>query len=98
MYGYYRLQENDLVSSKVSLELERNLLKSSAKFRPLLKLLGKDASNLKFDFQLSGTTNSLNFRWLESDFKQRLRDSIPDFIERQIEKKVEEILEPISKK
>lgn len=96
--GYYRLDKDGLVSSQLSLGLERGLLKNSTKFRPLLRILGKDAPDLRFDFQLSGTHKALNFQWLESDFKKRLRDSIPDFIERKIEKTVEEILEPISQK
>ena len=94
--GNFKLYKDNLVSSKLSLALERKLLERSSKFRPLLKLLGKDAENLKFDFQLSGVLSSMNFQWLESDFKNRLRNSIPDFIERKIEKNVEKILDPIS--
>ena len=92
MEGYFRLFENDLVASKLSLELSREILEASPKFKLILKLLGKEFSSLKFDFQLSGLIKEMNFKWLDSYFKKRLRDSIPDFIERGIERKIENIL------
>jgi len=91
--GYFSLGHNDLVSSKISLFFSRELLQKSAKFRPLLNLLGKDFNNLVFDFQLSGNLHRMNFQWLQSDFKRKIQASIPHFIERKIDRDVEKIIE-----
>ncbi|MDD5348555.1 MAG: hypothetical protein PHT59_08075 [Candidatus Omnitrophica bacterium] len=39
----------------------------------------------------------MNFLWLESDFKRRLRDAIPGFLEKHVEKQIEESLAPLSR-
>jgi hypothetical protein len=76
--------------------LPRDLLQTSSKFRPLLKVLQSDMPFLTFDFQLSGRVEAMNFKWLESDFKKKVQDYIPNFIERHIEKKVEEAINSIT--
>ncbi|MBN2120537.1 MAG: hypothetical protein JW734_05740 [Candidatus Omnitrophica bacterium] len=96
--GYFGVDEDDLVSSKLSLVLSRRLLEESVKFNSLLKLLGPDFSELSFDFQLSGDARAMNIHWLESDFKLGLKKAIPDFIERSIEAKLEKIIKSISAK
>ena len=98
MQGYYRLFVNDLVSSKLSLGLSRRILETSPKFKSLLKLLGKEFSALDFNFQLSGSYNELNFKWLDSDFKEKLKERIPDFMERGIERKIKAITESVPKR
>jgi hypothetical protein len=94
--GYFTLGENDWVSSKLSLTLTRDLLGQSPKFTPLLRLLSKDFNSLNFDFQLSGILHKMNFHWLQSDFKRKLQEAIPHFIETRIDKNIEEIIESIS--
>ncbi len=94
--GYFTLGKNDLVSSKLSLALTRDLLKESPKFTALLKLLSKDLTNLRFNFQLSGNLHGINFQWLKSDLKRELEDSIPGFIQRKLEKDVEDAIASIS--
>jgi hypothetical protein len=94
--GSFGLGQNDLVSSKLSLTFSRALLQSSPKFTPLLRLLDKDLTSLCFDFQLSGILHKMNFYWLQSDFKKRLQQAIPSFIERRIDKNIEEAIHVIS--
>lgn len=96
--GYFSIRENDLVSSKLSLGFTKDLMQKSAKFTPLLKLLKKDFAFLNFDFQLSGNLHAMNFQWLESDFKRNIQDLIPNFIQRRLERGVEDIIESISGK
>ena len=90
--GYFRQFRNDLVASKLSLGLSREILQKSPKFNSLLKLLGREFDSLSFDFQLSGVFDDLNFKWLDSKFKEKLKEKIPDFIERGIERKIEAII------
>lgn len=95
--GDFSLHEKDLVSGKFFMSLSRDLLKDSEKFKPLLRIIGQDMPVIDFDFQLSGLSGAMNFKWLESDFKKRLEKTLPGFVERGIEKKVEEAIYSISK-
>ncbi|MFH1767862.1 MAG: hypothetical protein ABH858_01705 [Candidatus Omnitrophota bacterium] len=94
--GYFTLYENKLISSRISLGLSRELLKDSPKFRRLINYLNPDTPSLVLDFQLSGSLGAVNFKWLDSDFRRKIKKLIPDFIERQLEGKVEENIRSIS--
>ena len=94
--GGFHLGTNDMVNSKLSLTCSRHLLQSSVKFRPLLRLVSKQTDELTFEFRLSGNLHKMNFLWLESDFKRKLRDAIPGFMERSVERKIEESLQPLA--
>lgn len=96
--GDFSAYENGLASGKFFLSISQGLLDNSDKFKPLLELLGKDVPVIDFDFQLSGILESMNFQWLESDFKKRIQKRLPGFIERGIERKVEEAVKSISDK
>jgi hypothetical protein len=93
MAGAFHLGNNNMVASKLALTCNRGLLERSAKFKPLMGLVGKDVNALTFEFRLSGNLHQMNFLWLESDFKRKLRDAIPGFLERSVERKIEESLE-----
>jgi len=93
--GFFGLGHSNLVSSTLSLSLSRKLMKESAKFTPLFNLLGKDFNSLIFDFQLSGSLHKMNFYWLQSDFKRKIQASIPNFIERKIDRDIEKVIENI---
>jgi len=94
--GYYSVREDDMISSKIFLNLTKSMLKESRKFIPLINIAGRDAESFNFDFQISGLLNAMNFKWLESDFKSKLQSSMPGFIERKIERNIEEAIESIS--
>lgn len=94
--GYFGISASDLVSSVILLRLSKNTIKESAKFKPLIRLLRDDFSSLEFDFKLSGLSNAMNFKWLKSDFKKKIQDAIPGFVERAIERKVEDAIEAIA--
>jgi hypothetical protein len=96
--GDFSLKENDLVNGKFYLNLSKALIKESPKFKPLIRLVGEDFSTLNFDFQLSGKRKLMNFQWLDSDFKKELREAIPGFIQRKIERETEAIIQSISTK
>ncbi len=94
--GNFMLGDKSMVSSILSLDFSKNLMQSSPKFRSLLRILGDKATSISFDFQLSGLINRMNFKWLESDFKNELKSLLPGFIERSIEKRVEDIMQDFS--
>lgn len=94
--GYFHLYKSNLVSGIFSLGFSRRLLSESSKFRTLLRLLETKESSVEFEFKLSGLFETMNFKWLASDFKQKLEDLLSRNMERKIEKSIEEVIESIS--
>jgi hypothetical protein len=90
--GYYGVN-NGMVSSKIALTIPRDVLAKSEKFKPLVKLVGRNMPLFDFDFQLSGPSDAMNFKWLDSEFKNKLKKAIPGFVEHGIERQVETILD-----
>ena len=91
--GYFDLYANDLVAGKATVILSKRILQSSPRQRVLAKRLDKDAVAANFDFQFSGTFEAINFKWLESELRDKIKSYIPDFIERSIERKIEKSLD-----
>ncbi len=87
--GYFHLDQNDLVSSQLSLGFTKKLLTESPKLLPILKIFSQEQGFLDFDFQLSGDIDAMNFQWLPSEVKQKIQDRIPNFIERKIERNID---------
>jgi len=96
--GYFTLYENDLVSSKLSLSFSKELLMNSPKLKKIFNYFDKEVPFLKFDFQLSGFFQTMNFKWLESGFKQFLKDLLPYRVKSKLEEATEKIIKSISEK
>jgi len=94
--GNFNIKENDLVESNISLVLPWEVLKTSPKFNLLLALISGKTDSLSFDFQLSGLSKALNFKWMESEFKRKIKKMLPGFVERGLEKKIEKATDSIS--
>ncbi|MBI5150029.1 MAG: hypothetical protein HZA28_04575 [Candidatus Omnitrophica bacterium] len=92
--GYFNVDKNNLVSSYLSLAFSKRLLGESPKFRPILKIFGEDIPAVIFDFQLSGRQDAMNFQWLPSAHKSMIQERIPNFIERIIERNIDEMIAP----
>lgn len=94
--GNFKLKEADMVASRISLSIRKKLLRESAKFNALLNFLATKQDWIKFNFQLSGNLHKMNFQWLKSDFKDELQRGMPNFVQRNLEKKLESMIESIS--
>jgi hypothetical protein len=88
IHGYFNIDKRELVSSKLSMEFQRGFLKHSAKLRRIADIFDEQVNAVIFNFQLSGSQHAMNFQWLDSDHKIKIRETIPDFIERMIERRV----------
>lgn len=95
--GLFKLKEADMVTSRISLSIRKKLLRESAKFNALLNFLDTKQDWIKFNFQLSGNLHKMNFQWLKSDFKDELQRGVPNFVQRNLEKKLESMIESISR-
>jgi len=94
--GNFILKNNEMLSSQLSISIARDLLSQSSKFQLLLGLMRNDTTAVNFAFQLSGLYKSPNFKWLESDFKDKIKKILPGFLERGIEKKIEKAIQSIA--
>jgi len=96
--GNFKLGQGDSVSSRMSLSFSKPLIDTSSKLKPLLRLLRdeNEFSLLNFDFKLSGNLHKMNFQLLQSDFKRKFMLAIPNFMERRIERNMEDIIKSIS--
>ncbi|TBR18084.1 hypothetical protein EPO66_01670 [bacterium] len=93
--GNFKLGENNMAKSNISLSFSRPLLATSRKFTPLLRLLENKFEFLNFDFQMSGNLDRMNFQWLKSDFRDKVSQAIPGFMERKIERDIEDFINTI---
>jgi hypothetical protein len=91
--GYFHMDRNNLVASVLSLSFSRRLLKGSPKLRPILRIFGDEVPAVIFNFQLSGEQDAMSFQWLPSEHKQKIQERIPDFVERIIERNIDEMME-----
>ncbi len=92
--GHFNVDKDKMVDSYLSLKFSKGLLAESSDFRPILKIFDENTPGVIFDFQLSGNQDAMNFQWLPSEHKQRIQERIPDFIERIIERNIDEMIEP----
>ena len=91
--GYFHIDRNNLVASVLSLAFSKRLLGESPKFRPILKIFGDEVPAVIFNFQLSGEQDAMSFQWLPSEHKRKIQERIPDFVERTIERNIDEMIE-----
>jgi hypothetical protein len=93
--GDFAIDKNNLVASYLSLAFSKKLLDESAKFRPVLRIFGEDIPMVIFDFQLAGPQEALNFQWMPSPHKNMIQERIPNFVERIIERRIDEMMAPV---
>lgn len=96
--GFFNVDKDNFVSSKLNLIFSRGLMYSSPKLRAILKMFDRETQSVDFDFQLSGGHDALNFQWLDSESKRRIQKRIPNFIERIIERRIDASMEEEEKK
>lgn len=93
--GDFAIDKSSLVTSYLSLAFSKKLLGESAKFRPVLRIFGEDTPMVIFDFQLAGPQEALNFQWMPSPHKNMIQERIPNFVERIIERRIDEMMAPV---
>ena len=58
------------------------------------KIFGDDIPMVLFNFQLSGRQEAMNFQWMPSPHKNMIQERIPNFVERIIERRIDEMMAP----
>ncbi|MBF0504825.1 MAG: hypothetical protein HQL14_06955 [Candidatus Omnitrophica bacterium] len=86
--GFFYLDAQDLVSSRISVRFSKTLLGQSPIGRNLMGLV-REAWALPFEFKLSGNIYKMNFQWDKSPLKDKVRQHIFPFMEKIIDQQVE---------
>lgn len=86
LHGSFRVDLNDLVSSKISVLFSRKMLNESPVGQRMIRLIPQ-AWSMPFEFRLSGDLNRMNVQWEDSLLKRQVQRRLPDFIESIIERR-----------
>lgn len=87
--GFFRLGSNDLIYSKVSILFSQQLFNESPIGQKVVRLVPR-AWDMPFEFRLSGDVHRMNFQWDDSILKRKVEQLLPNFIKRNIERRVNE--------
>jgi len=86
--GDFYLDEDDLVSSRASVQFSQKLLSESDVGRHIIGLV-RGAWTLPFEFRLSGNVRRMNFQWDNSPLKDKVRQHMFSFFERIIDERMD---------
>lgn len=86
--GFFHLDADDLVSSRMSVRFSKGLLSESHIGRNIIGLV-HGAWTLPFDFRLSGNVYSTNFQWDNSTLKDKVRQHMFSFFEHMIDRRMD---------
>jgi len=86
--GFFHLDEEDLVSSRISVRFSQKLLNESPIGRNILGMV-HEAWALPFEFRLSGNIYRMNFQWDHSPLKDKVRQHMFAFVERMIDRRID---------
>ncbi|MDE2009273.1 MAG: hypothetical protein KGJ09_04250 [Candidatus Omnitrophica bacterium] len=87
--GFYHVDADGLVSSRISLRFAKSALSESPIGRQVMGLV-HGAWTLPFEFSLSGNAGGPNFQWDTSTLKDRVRRHMFSFFERMIDERMDE--------
>ena len=90
--GNLSLSSQKMVTSRLSILLDSAYVAQSSELVQLLKEKTQDSPNYNFEFQLSGPSDTINFQWLPSHVKDLIQKRIPDFMERRIERNIDQMI------
>ncbi len=91
--GNFSLSAQKMVSSRISILMESFYIKQSLELAQLLREKNPETLNYNFEFQLSGPVDAVNFQWLPSQVKALIQKRIPDFVERRIERNINQMIQ-----
>ena len=85
--GFFYLDSENLVSSRMAVRFSKALLGESPIGRSIIGMV-QDAWTLPFEFRLSGNIYKMNFQWDHSPLKDKVRQHMFAFVERMIDKRM----------
>ncbi len=91
--GNFSVSKEKMISSRISVIIDRPYLQESPELYQLLKETAEENEKYNFEFQLSGSLGSMNFQWLPSRVKEAIQIKVPDFVERRIERNIDQMIQ-----
>ncbi|MBF0570685.1 MAG: hypothetical protein HQL12_02315 [Candidatus Omnitrophica bacterium] len=86
--GFFNLDADDLVSSRISVRFSKKLLKESLVGREIISLV-HGAWTLPIEFSLSGNVHRMNFQWDNSPLKDKVRQHMFSYFEQVIDQRMD---------
>jgi hypothetical protein len=86
--GFFHLDAEDFVSSRIAVHFSKPLLNESPMGRSIIGMV-QNAWTLPFEFRLSGNLYRMNFQWDHSLLKDKVRQHLFSFVERMIDRRVD---------
>jgi hypothetical protein len=86
--GFYSVDSNDLVSSRISAVFSETLFKESAFGQKIVQLVPA-AWELPVEVRLTGSAERMNLQWEDSTLKKKVESRLPDFVERIIQRRID---------
>ena len=87
--GFFHLDADDMVSSRIAIRFSKKLLDESPRGRDIIGMV-RGAWTLPFEFSLSGALYRMNFQWDNSPLKNKVRQHIFSFIQRMIDQHMDD--------
>lgn len=87
---------NSKIEGVVNLKIASKILNQSVQFRKLLRLTKTKTPYIDFKFLLGGIPKATRFMWAKNEFKERIEKSLPTWIKRSIEKRLDEAINDLS--
>ena len=91
--GFFDLKNQNLVNSHLNLQVDPGVFAGSPRLAPLFADSERYPAGVDFPFRLSGQLMAMNFQWMPSPAKSLIQDRMPNFIERRIDRNVEQLLD-----
>lgn len=88
---------NSKIDGLFRLKMAAELLKKSESFRKLINLAKINDPYIEFSFLLGGMPRAVRIMWLKGEFKDRIEQGLPDWIERRIEKDLNKMIDDLAK-
>lgn len=84
------------VEGTVNLKIASKVLNQSRQFKKLLRLTKIKTPYIDFKFLLGGIPKATRFMWAKGEFKEKLQKSLPAWIKRTIENRLDKAIDELS--
>ncbi|MEW6075550.1 MAG: hypothetical protein AB1530_04495 [Candidatus Omnitrophota bacterium] len=87
---------NGRVEGEMDIQMSSELLNQSVSFKKLLSLTKIKKPYIDFKFMLGGVPRAVRVLWLRGEFKEKIKEELPDWMERSIQKSLDQAIDELS--
>ncbi|RJO63759.1 MAG: hypothetical protein C4540_06360 [Candidatus Omnitrophota bacterium] len=87
---------NGRVEGVMDIQMSSELLNQSVSFKKLLNLTRIKKPYIDFKFMLGGLPKAVRVLWLKGEFKEKIKQGLPDWAEKSIQKNLDQAIDELS--